>query len=171
MAKRSKKIVQRDPFGRELSTWEEEEADDGIVADGQRVRVPMWAMDSLQKSVAQDRVSTEDKLARSFGLNDALDLHRPGFRRVTDASALAAVEQAYRDADERDRNAYKNLQGDKSGENRGQPEGDQCTINGAPGHLPKVCNKFECVPDNSDAQTVADAYAEYDREAENAWRK
>ena len=35
---------------------------------------------------------TEDAVARRFGLTDGLQLHKPGFRRVTDAAALERVQ-------------------------------------------------------------------------------
>ena len=59
----------------------------------------------------------------------------------------------------------------------GGDEGDACTINGAPGRLQRVDTELRCVPDvqlHTDAaarDALARAYADYDREAENAWRK
>ena len=59
-----------------------------------RLRVPLYLKDgainpnltATQRGKAAQQ--TEDAVARSFGLSDGLALHRPGFRRVTDAAAL-----------------------------------------------------------------------------------
>ena len=80
----------------------------------------------------------EDKIARNFGLSDSLAMHRPGFRRVTDAAALDRVAQAYLDADIADVNRWRHGL-DATGEFIGQREGDRA------GHLRKVSDKLECV--------------------------
>ena len=54
-----------------------------------------------QKAKAMQQ--TQDAAARGFGLTDGLQLHRPGFRRVTDAAALERSRQAYNDAEAADR--------------------------------------------------------------------
>jgi hypothetical protein len=114
-----------------------------------------------------------NKLLVDDGTDNALNLHNPGFRYSTDAAACSAADAvltaAYQARELADRETSRDT--NKSGEFRGQQEGDSCTVNGRSGHLKMVNGKSECVPDNSDAQTVADAYAEYDREAENASRK
>jgi hypothetical protein len=153
----------------------QEEGNDGILRDGQSVRVALYMKDgsinprftATQRGKAASQ-QTEDAVARRFGLSDGLQLHKPGFRRVTDAAALERVQQAYANVDAAAANAWRS---DASGSFRGQQAGDQCMINGAPGHLN---DKLECVPDRrQDAATVdakAAAYEAYDREMANAWR-
>ena len=100
MTKR-RKTVQRDPFGRELSTHEEEE-EDAILKDGQSVRVALYMKDGAinpnltPTQRAKAVTHAEDAIARKFGLSDGLALHRPGYRRCTDSAALARTRQAYR---------------------------------------------------------------------------
>ena len=158
---------------------EEEENEDSILRDGQSQRVPLFMRDGAinpdltpsQRAKAMAAQQTEDAVARRFGLRDALQLHRPGFRYNTDCAALERSRQAYADADQQAANAWKR---DATGTFRGQQEGDLCTINGAPGHLRKVNGKFECVPDRSQDAAAFDAkaqaYEQYDREMANAWR-
>ena len=72
-----------------------ENDDDDVLRSGQTLRVPMMFRDSmspLQRSVAEDKAMRD--AARSFGLDDALALHKPGQRFVVDAAARARVEQA-----------------------------------------------------------------------------
>ena len=146
----------------------------GILRDGAVTRVRLVMRDgainprltATQRAKAAQQ--TEDAVARRFGLTDGLQLHKPGFRRVTDAAALERVQQAYNDVDAAAPSAWRS---DASGSFRGQQAGDQCMINGAPSHLN---DKLECVPDRrQDAATFdakAQAYADYDREMANAWR-
>jgi len=75
-----------------------------------------------------------------------LQLHRPGFRRVTDAAALARVQQAYTAYDAADAQAYKHGQPSDAG---GVPDRRQ---------------------DAAVFDSKAAAYAEYDRDMANAWR-
>jgi hypothetical protein len=66
MAKR-RKTIQRDPFGREVSTYEEEEEEDGVLKDGQSLRVSLLMMDgspnpkldATQRAVAKDAPSQQ----------------------------------------------------------------------------------------------------------------
>jgi hypothetical protein len=169
-----RKSIKREPFGRLISTEEEEEEgafdSKGILKDGRSVTARMTMRDSADAWRSEMHASmTDAELAQ----------HKPGFHRITDSAALDRVAQAYHDYDATDAQAYRHLTGwggsDATGEFRGQREGDQCTINGAPGHLRKTGkNKFECVPDSEDAMPVDDdreaAYAEYDRQMANAWR-
>ena len=156
MATRKKVIQQRDPLGRLLAEFtEEEEEDDGIIADGRSIRVPMWAMDgkpnpaldAIQRDVAQHGF----KPLVTDGIDDRFGLHRPGFRYPADAaqraSADAALVEAYEARDLADREAWRSNNDHPLNTNaRGQQQ---------------------------DAHTDdrALAYAEYDHEAENAWRK
>jgi hypothetical protein len=146
----------------------------GILRDGAVTRVRLMMRDGAinprltpaQRAKAAQQ--TEDAVAARFGLTDGLQLHKPGFRRVTDSAALERVRQAYNDVDAAAANAWRS---DASGSFRGQQAGDLCTVNGAPGHLN---DKLECVPDRRQDAAAFDAkaaaYAEYDREMENAWR-
>jgi hypothetical protein len=184
----------------------EEEENDGILRDGQSVRVPLYLKDGsinpdltpTQRGKAAQQVQDQDAVARKFGLADALQMHKPGFRRVTDAAALERVQEAYRAYDAADAQAYKQTRdysefsgAEPRNTGTGAPgigrkasagaypysasaEGSSCTVNGAPGRLRKVNGGLECVPDRrQDAATVdakQAAYDEYDRIASNAWR-
>ena len=117
---------------------------------------------------------TEDAVARRFGLSDALQLHRPGFRRNTDAGALARVQQAYTAYDAADAQAYKqtgeyneygggeprNTGSGAPGRGTGAPagayplsagEGSACTIDGRSGVLVRQGNWLVCQPRSQDA--------------------
>jgi len=89
MVKR-KKVIQRDPRGFELSTFEEEEEDEtedglAIIPDGGRVRVRLDMMDSLQKAVAQDKVNIDSgpMIVDAFGRGDRYSLSKPGARYLS----------------------------------------------------------------------------------------
>jgi hypothetical protein len=141
------------------------------------------SMSEVQCSVADAKVlrAAEDA-AKRFGLNDALGLHKPG-QRFADAAARAHVEEVYQDEKRKLMEAWRTPVADATPVARGQKEGDVCTINGAPGHLRKVGNKFECVPDKREdavprsmtadaAQRIRDAaYEESVRELTEAWRR
>ena len=109
MAKRRKKGQQRDPLGQLQSEWTEEEEDDGIVADGGRIRVGLQFMDSLQKAVAKDAPTS--KLLVDAGTDDPLALHKPGFRYSTNAadrlSGDVALAEAYEARELADREAWR----------------------------------------------------------------
>ena len=156
------------------------EDDDDILRDGQRLVVPMNARDGmspLQRAVA------EDVAARSSPVLDALGgttrLHQPGPRYVRDqADARERVEQARAEWIREMCDAWRTPDADS--ELRGQQPGDQCTINGAPGHLNE---RLECVPDqrqdavprmmdSASAQAIKDAaYAEMVNELVTAWQR
>ena len=168
MARRKRTVLQRDPLGNLESVFEEEEEqDDSIVADGGRVRVRLDMMDAVQRDVAKHAPT---------GIDPAR--HRPGFRDSRDTAALDALEQAYRDADLADANAWQSHdEGDhplitKKRTVPAKQEGDSCQINGRRGRLQMVNGDLQCILDRQDSHTDdrASAYAEYDREAENAWR-
>jgi len=174
-----------------IAEEEEEELDD-ILRDGQSVRVPLYLRDGAispdltphQRAKALHQTQTADAVARRYGLSDAMQLHKPGFRRNTDVAALARVQQAYTDAETADANAWK---GAANRTNlRDSQEGDPCTVRGpeypddfgSPGTL-QMGNDGElvCVPDGlqdarrQDAASVKRAaYEQYDREMANAWR-
>jgi len=115
-----------------MKRYRHREDDDDIVKDGERVRVPMFAMDSVQRSVARSSVRVTDGSGKG-GLN----LHRPGFRIAANdarktttvrdprgrlketweteeeeedgrtSDAMRARDAAYRDYENRLVNAYK----------------------------------------------------------------
>jgi hypothetical protein len=173
----------------------------GLLRDGRSLRVPLYLKDgspnpyltATQRSIAASH--TEDARARSFGLQDGLQLHKPGFRRVTDAAALERTRRAYADYDAADAQAYKQVHdyeehtgGDPNYTGAGAPnrgsgapagsyplsagEGTSCTIDGAPGVLKREGAWLVCQPrqrqDAADAKRAA--YAQYDREMADAWR-
>jgi hypothetical protein len=124
--------------------------ENGLLKDGRRMRVSVMMRDSasdVQRAVAEDAV------ARRFGLRHALDLHQPGPRFCTDAAANAECARAYAEMCDEMQNAWRTPAADAGGP-RCQKPGDQCTINGAPGHLNE---RLECVPDRQDARPVYDA--------------
>ena len=62
--------------------------DDQLLRDGQRLRVPMFAMDSARRDASPC-------LPRVHGIGDSrLAMHRPGFR-VTDAPLSDELQRAY----------------------------------------------------------------------------
>jgi hypothetical protein len=81
--------------------------DDDLLRDGQRLRVPMFAMDSMQRGASPRLPRVHD------GTGDSgLAMHRPGFR-VTDAPPSDELQRA-RDAYEHDlRTAYRRGAGKK----------------------------------------------------------
>ena len=135
----------------ELEELEEEDSR-GILRDGQSVRVPLYMRDGsinpsltpTQRAKAQHDQQTADAQARTFGLQDALQLHRPGFRYNTDAAARTRIAQAYEAYDAADTNAWK-----------------ATSTTATPDDVPNR---------RATADAKAQAYAEYDREMANAWR-
>jgi hypothetical protein len=169
MAKR-KKVTQRDPFGREQSTYEEENEDaldaNGIVKDGHTVRVPMFMRDSVDAwrnemaayFAAQDaaRGATSDvttidpssppMVVDAFG--GTAGLGRPGARylaaghRTVDHAVLTALA-VMRDE------AYRAY--DQEAQNAW-----------------RVNARIDATPTRD---AVEQAYLDYDREVSEAWRK
>jgi hypothetical protein len=162
MARR--KVQQRDPQGREKSSFEseedqrsrgvydpeeeeseEEECEEDAIAttvvpDGFTLRTPLVLMDSMQRDVARHAPRDPHQ-------------HRPGFvtDRRTDAQ-LNAIDKAYADYDNDMNNAYR---GDSGGvEKQGE---------------------LTCIPDKSRQDSTADArareYELYDREQSEAWAR
>jgi hypothetical protein len=191
MAKR-KKVLQRDPFGRELSTFEEEEDDAldarGLLRDGRSLRVPLFLKDGapnpeltpLQRAVAETQ--TRKPLVTDGG-TDPLAMHRPGFRVSTNPrermAADAALTEAYEARELADREAWRSsddypLNDNARGTSRSQREGDSCSIDGQRGRLKMVNGALQCVADRQqDAQLVDErelAYLEYENWSANAWR-
>ena len=131
-----KKTVQRDPLGRVQSENEEEENEDAILQDGTRLRVPLYLKDGFTPNPRLTPTQRGKAIAqRSLvvdGSNNPMAMHKPGFRYLADANRRAindAVKaEAYEDADEADRNAWK---GATNRTNlRDAQEGDPCTVRG-----------------------------------------
>ena len=153
--------------------------ENGVLKPGVRgIRVPMLAMDAMQRSVREHFTRITDASGSTAGL------HRPGYR-VSDSHDFTPVERQ-RLSDEYDRdltNAWRRTAEDADwGE-----EGDQCTVReggadeGAPGHLHSINGRLVCVPDpgyrtsrttgRTDRASVMDKlYQEYDDDLENARR-
>jgi hypothetical protein len=128
-----------------------DDGDDNVLKDGQRVRVPMVAMDSTQRQVREHF----GKVMDGFGRSNSELLHRPGQRFSEDSFAIDEKIKAYADYEADLTTAWRggNPPIKDAGENlRGYPrEGDQCTVRGpeypdqqgAPGHI----QGGVCVPD------------------------
>jgi hypothetical protein len=162
-----------------------------VLKNGRSIRVPLFQMDAavddLQRSVMLDTIERER--ARRFGLRDAADLRRPGFRyNTSDAARDARQEARERYLDELE-NAWR-APPVGAGERGqiGQREGDSCTINGKRGVLIDVGGgKLRCIadedggrdylresadaaPTRDHAQNMAEIYAAHDRALEAAWK-
>ena len=170
----------------------------GLLKDGRSTRISLYMRDGspnprltpTQRSIAA--TNTEDAVARRFGLTDGLQLHRPGFRRVTDAAALERSRQAYAAYDAADAVVYKPAErtvhtgGNKDYTGAGAPgrgsgappgsyplssgEGSACTINGAPGTLVRNGAWLECRQDAMGLDAKQQAYLDYDNWSRDAWR-
>jgi hypothetical protein len=134
-----------------------------ILADGERMRVPMHMMDSVQRSVAQH-------LHDGHGNRPG---HRPGFAMsdANDDARQAAYDEYRRDVE----NAWR-------GAGREGAENSICTVRnaqypraqGAPGHV----RNGICVPDDEELRdalptrdsNMADVYAAYDARIREMWR-
>jgi hypothetical protein len=163
MAPRRKFDPEEDPDELEERLEEEGNYDsNGLLKDGHRVRVPLYMRDGAinpnltptQQAKAAAQQQIQDAAARKFGLSDALQLHKPGFRYNTwDADAQERTRQAYADADTADANAWKN---------------SSAPTPGAGGQSRNPPNNQRRDAPAMDAK--AQAYATYDEEMQNAWR-
>lgn len=160
--KHNRKRIVRDPQGRELEEWEEEDAfePNGMLKDGYSLRVPLYMKDgtpvddgfsrAMVDSYKRSRNGTDTSAVLvTDGSDDPWALHRPGPRYLADANArnAANVELA---------KAYAEYDADQSERWRSN-------------------STLECVPDRkSDALPAMDAreaaYAAYDKEMAEAWR-
>ena len=105
----AKKTVQRDPLGRLESEFEEEENEDAILQDGQRLRVPLYMRDGVTPQSAADARPSGAKQLRSIrrwssmAATTRLAMHRPGFRYLADNNQRAindaAKAEAYADVE------------------------------------------------------------------------
>lgn len=133
--------------------------DDDVLRDGETRRVPMMMRDGV-------------------GFTDSLAQHRPGQRFSTDQAANDARQRAYEESVRELQDAWKNPPGV-----RGQQPGDQCTIDGQPGHLD---HRLQCVPDKPERQDAAvprsmtadaaqkikdEAWLQSVKDLEQAWRQ
>ena len=156
----------------------------GLLRDGARLHVPLYLKDgstnpylsATQRAIAAAKTAqqqTQDAVARGFGLTDALQLHRPGFRRNSDSAALERSRRAYQDAEAADRDAWRNptprldysehTGSDPSRTGAGAPakgsnapagsypysaaaEGAPCSVDGSPGTLVREGNSLVCKP-------------------------
>jgi hypothetical protein len=133
-----------------------------VLADGETMRIPMSMVDS------------------SAGRSRVLDgaMHRPGFRVTNDAAMLDAKRQAYTDYENWLGNAWCDTANPPTGFGErgsiGAREGDECTLDGAPGHLHRDGGRLVCVPDRRSRDAMTDAraaaYADYENWLRDAWR-
>ncbi len=157
---------------RHIDDDDDEHRNRRIVADGEVVRVPMFAMDALDPV---QRAIARNGLHDGRGNHDAVG-HRPG--HICDASDV--------DGDERRRRMYDEYDRMKSEEWRGGggegAENSICTVRnaqypraqGAPGHV----RNGICVPDDEELRdalptrdsNMADVYAAYDARIREMWR-
>jgi hypothetical protein len=165
--KRNRKRILRDPQGRELEEWEEEDAFElnGMLKDGDSLRVPLYMKDgtpmddgfsrAIVDSYKRGRSGAEDKLVidtsappmvvDAFGGVEGLN--RPGARylaaghRTVDhavMTTLAAMrDEAYKAYDEEAQNAWR-------------------------GRAPTDATRTR--------DSAEQAYLDYDREMSEAWR-
>ncbi len=169
--------------------------DDDVLRDGETQRVPMMLRDG--STVDLEDWQRDWVYASRLGLDDALALHKPGPRYLTDQAGLDAKARAYEEGVREMCDAWRKPAADAnsetgigSGEFRGAQEGDACTVReggvgeGSPGHLRMVNGKLTCVPDARRADAVprtmtADAaqrirdaaWLELVKELEQAWKR
>ena len=158
MAKRNYEIIETST-GRLI-----ENDDDDVLRPGQTLRVPMMfrdGMSPMQRSVVDAKMARD--VAKRFGLNDALDLHKPGQRFCTDQAARARVEQARAEWIDEMTTAWQR-QPDAA-----PPAG---AINGADGRLVRRGDLPMCEPVRQDAMDARErAYREMFDDLQNAWRQ
>jgi hypothetical protein len=173
-----------DRAGREVDDAEATDAN-GIIKSGFSVRVPTYLLDhdDWRRDMAEHfrrPVTADAALVRLQAQHDALSaLYRDG------AATRDAARQEMIDAHA---GAWKTDAVDPNtgfGERpfRGQQPGDQCTINGAAGHLQMVNGAIVCVPDGkrqdsaptfdaAEGQRLKDAaWLELQEQKRNAWRE
>jgi hypothetical protein len=135
---------------------DDDDDDDRILHDGESLRVPLMLMDGspngdlspVQQAVALN--AQQRDAARRFGLNDAAALHRPGYRHSIDDAALDAKEQAYRDVDRAQTNAWRS--------------------NDAEASDARKANDREIPLRQITGDSRVDAYLSYQEYVENCWR-
>jgi hypothetical protein len=195
MSKR--KIVQRDPFGRFESEYEEEDDafNNGVLRDGAATRVSLFMCDgAINPELSPTQIAVAQAQARNDGVCIATDakptivdamggtagLTRPGARysvaghktidHAQQVTQRAVLDELYRQHDQDEAERYLHVDA------TGPQEGVVCMVSnpefpldqGSPGHI----RNGVCAPDRprTDAATVEDAYRQYDDAAANAWR-
>jgi len=137
---------------------DEDDDDHRILRDGEFLHVPMMMMDgspnrdltSVQRAVALDSQQRDEAAALRFNLNDAAALHRPGYRFSINDAALDAKEQAYRDVDLAQSNAWRSKDAEPSDARKG--------------------NHREIPLRQITGDSRVDAYLSYQEDVENRWR-
>jgi hypothetical protein len=84
--------------------------DDEVVADGDRVRVPLLMVDGEAVEAWQASYLADCAAAHKLGLDDGFDLHRPGYR-FADAAGNEAKAKAYLQAVQDAADAWKHPAG------------------------------------------------------------
>src|SRR5262249_36956834 len=121
----------------------DDDDDDYVLKDGERVRVPMLVRDSATTAI--DYCST-----------DPLAAHRPGFRRAADAGVRDASERAYREMVARSTGEWRTPQ---RVEQDREAACDQARI------------EVMCMDDVQRTQRIRDeSYWRMVEEARNAWK-
>ena len=174
---------------------DDEKSLDKVLRDGDRLRIPMRFMDSMQRDIGQHFTTAK--------ITDG-HLNRPGFRTLADTAATDArlldarkqADEAYAERDLWLQRAY--LDAGQTGATIGQREGDICTCRGpeypldfgSPGHLKMLNGKLVCTPDQprsrsaptrpprTDSQNIQATHRaqmnilhdQLDRELAEAWR-
>jgi hypothetical protein len=123
---------------------DDDDDDHRILRDGEFLHVPMMMMDALQRSVFQDSIT------RGLFERDDLARHRPGYRHSINDVALDAKEQAYRDAERTQTNAWRSNDAEPSDE---QKEKDR-----------------EIPLRQITGDSRVDAYLIYQEDVQNRWR-
>jgi len=141
-------------------TYRSQDDDDdarNILKDGERMRVPMYAMDALSRDVAQHFARVTDATG-----DGGLGLHRPGFRISSTITRDRSIYDAY---NAEVASAYKNA-GAVESEVCGQREGDSFTAKSDQGRDGSADSKLsDAMRDEREA-----AHQEYQNRIQNAWR-
>ena len=78
MSKKSRRtILQRDPYGRELATFVEEENEDSILRDGQSLRVPLYLRDGVTPNPETHAGAGRRRRDQGASTTTAPDVRRP----------------------------------------------------------------------------------------------
>jgi hypothetical protein len=112
----------------------------------------MGHLSPVQREVAMmaDALQRDEAAALRFNLNDTAAIHRPGYRHSINDVALDAKEQAYRDAERAQTNAW-----------RSNPAEAPDTSKGNDREIPLGQITGDC---------RVDAYLSYQEDVQNRWR-
>ena len=150
-----------------------------VLRDKGRASFRMAAMDSADAAQrAAQLAAAEGHYARRFGLRDAADLRRPGFRLQPDKAARGEKLAAYDAYENSQREAWRSP---PTGHGSRDPidqreEGDACVIGGMTGTLVETGDGLVCIPNEweaADAASLSDreiAHLQYIDRISNAWR-